>query len=279
MCSEIIGAFSLRPVTFFSKRNRIKEGAKTTMELVVRHSNCVNAFSVLNPRLQHYLAVNIPRADAPIEDIAFCHYLVNSPSYELNVAKDELKQLQEAETDMDQAGEVLMKGVVQMVRQQLEDFVAKRSNSNSNSNSKEKEKEKKEFEADEKGRESDADLLYYYTVPSNLSYHLLPLCFRCLCSFFGGYNDLPPLITASVNQIDDVEFIADGRKDIILNHLPAYSIVHLVELNVLSVIPGRIDPALFDKLKKREHARKKAKQQMKREDQRIRVGFCELIDS
>lgn len=277
MCSEIIGAFSLRPVTFFSKRNRIKEGAKTTMELVVRHSNCVNAFSVLNPRLQHYLAVNIPRADAPIEDIAFCHYLVNSPSYELNVAKDELKQLQEAETDMDQAGEVLMKGVVQMVRQQLEDFVAKRSNSNSNPNS--KEKEKKEFEADDKGRESDADLLYYYTVPSNLSYHLLPLCFRCLCSFFGGYNDLPPLITASVNQIDDVEFIADGRKDIILNHLPAYSIVHLVELNVLSVIPGRIDPALFDKLKKREHARKKAKQQMKREDQRIRVGFCALIDS
>ena len=89
MCSEIIGASSLRPVTFFSRRNRIKEGAKTTMELVVRHSTCVNAFSVLNPRLQHYLSVNIPRADAPIEDISFCHYLINSPSYELNCAREE----------------------------------------------------------------------------------------------------------------------------------------------------------------------------------------------
>ena len=285
MCSEIIGASSLRPVTFFSRRNRIKEGAKTTMELVVRHSTCVNAFSVLNPRLQHYLSVNIPRADAPIEDISFCHYLVNSPSYELNCAKEELKQLQEAESDMDQAGEVLMKGVVEMVRRQLEEFVSKRVNSNlnsnsnsisnsisnSNSNSNSNGSEKKELDFDGKERENNVDLLYYYTVPSNLSYHLLPLCFRCLCSFFGGYNELPPLITASVNQIDDMEFVVDGRKDIILNHMPAFSIVHLVELNVLSVIPGRIDSALFDKLKKREHARRKAKQQMKREDQRIRV--------
>ena len=138
---------------------------------------------------------------------------------------------------------------------------------------------KKELDLDGKERENPTDLLYYYTVPSNLSYHLLPLCFRCLCSFFGGYNDLPPLITAAVNQIDDMEFVVDGRKDIILNHMPAFSIVHMVELNVLSVIPGRIDSALFDKLKKREHARKKAKQQMKREDQRIRVDFLHPVDS
>lgn len=273
MCSEIIGASSLRPVTFFSKRNRVKEGAKTTMELVVRHSTCVNAFSVLNPRLQHYLSVNIPSADAPIEDISFCHYLVSSPSYELNCAKDELKQLQKAESDMDCAGEVLMKGVVEMVRRQLNEFIAKRTNENENENENGNENGKKEIEVDRTSERNGADLLYYYTIPSNLSYHLLPLCFRCLCSFFGGYNDLPPLITASVNQIDDVEFVVDGRKDIVLNHMPAFSIVHWVELNVLSVIPGRIDASLFDKLKKREHARKKAKQQMKREDQRIRVHF------
>ena len=277
MCSEYIDAASLRPVTLFPARPRVKEGVKTTMELVVRRSHCINAFSVLNPRLHYYLSTSIPNADAPLQDIQFCHLLMNTPFYEVSRIEEELQQLRTSESEMDSAGEVLLKGIVVLVRDQLQ---ARLSSLTTAGVATDQQPIPLDSELSEQAEESFPDLLYYYTIPSNLSYHLLPLSFQCLRSFYGGLSCVPPFITASVLQIEDIELSADHQgRNAVLHHMPSYSILHYVELNVCSIIPGRIEASLFESIIRREQARKKAKQQMKREARRIQVVLHVVIES
>lgn len=263
MCGEYFDNLSLRPVRVLPAKEPIRENKSCTMELVARERGVVNGFSASLDNIETYLKAPFPLADSPEQVTQFCHLLRYSPQYELKNLEHDLKDIDASLASMNSAGEVLLIGALQVIKediqgkiQTLQSFVRDHPQSIPFMNS----------------HRMDSDILLYYSCPSHLSYHLHPFTLKCLRSQYGDYSDLPPTITSTVAQIEDVE-VASGfaAKDPTLHHFPSFTPIHYVELEIRPLLCGRLDERLWKEMKSREMERRRIQRQMKREERKIGV--------
>ena len=119
------------------------------------------------------------------------------------------------------------------------------------------------------------DLFYYYTLPYNLNYHLLPLCFQCLRAAVPAYAATYSVLTGTVREIDAFELTPEVvRTNYALSHVPLYTTLFYVEIDVLELLRGiRLPENLFERVKKREKQRKWNQMKDKKEERMMSVGI------
>jgi hypothetical protein len=265
MCGEYFDSLSLRPVRILHAKAPIRESNPCTMELVARNRGVVNGFSASLDNIDTYLNNPFPLADSPEQVTQFCHLLRYSPQYELKNLEHDLNDIDASLASMNSAGEVLLLGALQVIKediqgkiQTIQAFLQVHPNSIPLTVS--------------SLHPIDSDVLLYYSCPSHLSYHLHPFTLKCLRSQYGDYSDLPPTITSTVVQIDDVE-VASGSaaKDPTLHHFPSFAPIHYVELDIRPLLCGRLDERLWKEMKNRETERRRIQRLMKREERKIGV--------
>ena len=119
VCSVLFEKNSLRPVKFLYTGKEVQVGDILTMNLVVRPSQCTNAFQPTISKLSYYLRHPIPLADAPDIEIRYCHLLYNSFSYEVTLLQQNLQELDDCEKEMNAVGETYLLNTMQSIRQEL----------------------------------------------------------------------------------------------------------------------------------------------------------------
>lgn len=265
MCGEYFDSLSLRPVRILPAKASIRESSLCTMELIARHRGVVNGFSASLDDINIYLHNPFPPADSPEQVTQFCHLLRYTPRYELKNLEHDLEDVHASLTSMDSAGEVLLLGALQVIKEDIQakiktvraflqlhpDYVPSGA---------------------PLSHSMDSDVLLYYSCPSHLSYHLHPFTLKCLRSQYGDFSDLPPTITSTVVQIEDVE-VASGSaaRDPTLHHFPCFAPMHYVELDIRPLLCGRLDERLWKEMKSREMERRRMQRIMKREERKIGV--------
>lgn len=268
VCSVLFDEHSLRPVRIFSTTKEISVGDIVPMDLVVRPIQSVNAFSPANPRLSYYLKHRIPNADLPEEDIQYCHLLYNTPYYELSLLQENLQELDRCEIEMNEVGEMYLFGSMHFIRDEITSRIEVLNICNNSSI--------KPTSLPHCEPVILSDIYYYYTIPWRLSYHLLPLTFQCIRSYYGSYEKCPLHIQSKVIEIEDIEVTTHSCSvDKSIQHSPLYSVIHYLELDIHSIIPDKIEKGLWEQIKKREMDRKIEKRQMRKEEKRIDV-YCLL---
>lgn len=268
VCSVLFDEHSLRPVRIFKIGREIKAGDVLSMDLVVRDHSSINAFSINNPHLHHYLKYPIPNADAPESDTKYCHLLLNTPYYELSTLQENLHELDQCEREMNLVGEVYLFNSMRLVREDITMRIETIQACHGKHI-------RRDCVYSNLSNESLLDTVYYYyTLPWRLSYHLLPLCFQCLRSYYGNYQHCPSQIQSKILEVEDIEVTSHVCSvDKVLQHSPLHSVIHYVELDVRSLVPDRIEKGLWEMVKKREANRKLEYRQMKKEERRMDVGF------
>ena len=273
ICGEYIDIPSLRPVKVLPPRPSPQEGAVFTMHLVARYRNVVNGFCADRDDLEQLLLHPLPYADAPEDEKSFCHLLRYSFQYEYDLLKQDLLELDQSETSMNMIGEVLFLNTLKTLRrtlraslETLEPYLPKTPMSSSTST-------KLLSFATHPLKEAEAgDLLFYYSHPTLLSFHLHPFNLKCLRSQYGDYCDLPMTVTSTVVQVEDAEVMMGKFRDPTLHHLPSSTPMNYVELDVKPLLIGRLDEKLWKEVKEREATRRRQQRHMKREERRIDVG-------
>lgn len=277
ICSEYLDIHSLRPVTILPSHPLPQEGKTLTMPLVVRHRNVVNGFPADREDIEQLLLRPLPSADVSEDVKSFCHLLKYSFQYEYNQIKHEIEELNLSEESMNEVGEVLFLNVLKLVRRDLqaklnslEPYITKCSQLSATTSSSSSSQFTSPLLKEDKG----GDLVFYYSCPTLLSYHLHPFTMKCLRSQYGELCDLPLVITSTVFQLEDTEVMSKTFRDSTLHHLPVSTPMTYVELEVRPLLIGRLEDKLWKEMKEREAARRRHQRFMKREERRINVSDC-----
>lgn len=308
MCGESFDLQSLRPVRLLSSTPPIAANGQCTMELVLRQPHVVNGFSAKLPDVHERLRHPFPPADSPPAVTAFCHLLGYSPRYELACLEHDLAELDRSVTGMNEVGEVLLLGASQVIRDDLqrrlqlvrdmaprfsslasvmdsvmdpvmdsvmdstESFVvasietsAKTSNQSSINSS---------ITSSITSPLPESQLLFYYGCPTHLTYYLHPFTQKCLRSQYHSCRDYPTQISSTVLHVDDT-VLDETAQGAALEHLPPLSTLHAVELDVRPLLRGRLSDSLWNEVKQRAAARRRAERASKREERRIDVAVWE----
>lgn len=270
ICSVLVEKSSLRPVRFIHNNSEIKVGSVLSMNLVVRSPDSINAFSADHPYLPYYLKNPIPPADAAEEDTQYCHLLFNTPYYELTLLQENLNALDTCEREMNLIGEVYLLKSMRFARESICSRIQV-LHAGYGDTILPTELGSLPYPPSPSFLDS---VLFYYTLPWRLSYHLLPLSFQCIRNSFGFYHQCPGTIRAKVLEIEDVELSSrECSLDKTLQHLPMQTIIHYIELDVRMIVHERIDKKLWDQIKKREMNRKQENRQKMLEERRMSVGL------
>ena len=276
VCSVLFERNSLRPVKFLYTGKEVQIGDILTMNLVVRPSQCINAFQPNISKLSHYLHHPIPLADAPDIEIRYCHLLYNSVSYEVSLLQQNLQELDECEKEMNAVGETYLLNTMQSIRQELLSRIHVLHSVSSSVGESVDSSLTTVTPWNQSGEGTLPSALenvcYYYTLPWRLSYHLLPLTFQCLRCCYGSYSQCPLVIQSRVIDVEQTEItVKHYSVDKSINHLPLYSVVRYVELDIKQITHQHVDKQLWEMVKKRESNRKAEKKQQKMEERRIYV--------
>lgn len=261
MCGEFLDLQSLRPVRLLLSTPPIELNGQCTMELVLRQRHVVNGFSAKLPDAEAHLRYPFPPADSPPAVTAFCHLLGYSPSYEQACLEQAIAELDRSVTGMNEAGEVLLLGASQVIREDLQRrlqvvrSVARRP----------------PLPPPETPPVPESELLFYYGVPTRLSYYLHPFTQKCLRAQYRSRFEYPAEIASTVLHVEDA-LLGETTQGAALEHLPPRSSMHAVELDVRPLLRGRLPETLWSEVKQRAAARRRAERASRREERRIDVG-------
>ena len=304
MCNEYISLSSMRPVRLLPPRESVTVNRSATLYLVARRRDSRNAFAIANMHSPYYLSGVTPYADGEERDLQFCHVLVNSPYYEYSNLQRDLKDVEASRNAMEVMGEELLQGALIKVKESIEqrmeclrkvyasqlDTASSSLSSPSSSSlstrsstslltpssySLSSPSSASLFTASLQSLRLPTDLFYYYTLPYNLNYHLLPLCFQCLRAAVPAYAATYSVLTGTVREIDAFELTPEVvRTNYALSHVPLYTTLFYVEIDVLELLRGiRLPENLFERVKKREKQRKWNQMKDKKEERMMSVGI------
>ena len=164
-------------------------------------------------------------------------------------------------TGMNEAGEVLLLGASQVIREDLQRrlqvvrSVARRPS----------------LPPPETPPVPESELLFYYGVPTRLSYYLHPFTQKCLRAQYRSRFEYPAEIASTVLHVEDA-LLGETTQGAALEHLPPRSSMHAVELDVRPLLRGRLPETLWSEVKQRAAARRRAERASRREERRIDVG-------
>ena len=122
------------------------------------------------------------------------------------------------------------------------------------------------------------DCYTYFAVPYSLSHHLHPLCLQLLRSALPDCLQRGSTLQGTGLQEDALEVTPELlRSNPTLNHLPLYSTVHYLEIDMrwvleLPGLPGH-SASLAQKLEERRRQRQRNRVKDKREEKKMSVGI------